>query len=229
MECLYTPDFSYGQKYISPDESELKHLRALRLRADDEVMITNGKGLAAVCHVDQGGDELTAVEYLHEYGEEANPPAIAMGLLSSRDRFEYALEKAVEFGACEFYPLITRYSQGKKIKRDRLRAKAVAAMKQCKRSRLIDIHQPVGFEEFINNLGRYDTIIVADPAGRDFGDIEISGKLIFLIGPEGGFSEEEITATSKLPGVRMLRLGCRRLRAESAAAGILALFSLQNE
>ncbi len=226
MECLYSPEFDKTMEAVPLDSDERRHLRALRLRPGDRVMVTNGRGLIAECRIEAGGADPVPLVFLPEYGESKNPPSLALGLLAARDRYEFALEKAVEFGAADFYPLITQFTQAKAIKPGRLQAKAIAAMKQCKRSRLINIHKAMKLDELIDEFQKYPTVAVADPDGMDFTDIYIPGRILAVVGPEGGFSEAELEMLRD-SNAQFLRLGNRRLRAESAAIGAMALISLQ--
>ena len=228
MECLYYPELNEQTKFADIIGAEAKHLKALRLRDNDKIMITNGTGLCAVSTVQRISKEeyrLSVKEYLSGHGEMPRKVGLAMGLLDSRDRFEIALEKAVELGVSDFYPLISDYVQGKKYNKSRTELKVIAATKQCKRARLMNVYDLVSIVDFAEMTKDYDQIILADENGQEPSQTVLKKSVLLLIGPEGGFSEDEIKTFKKDSRTESWNLGNRRLRAETAAvvcAGIVS-------
>jgi 16S rRNA (uracil1498-N3)-methyltransferase len=143
------------------------------------------------------------------------PFAVAMGILNSRERMEFALEKLTELGITDFYPLITDYAQTKEIDEKRLRQKMIAAMKQCRRSILPELHKPISISELHTLSSAFQSIFLADPKGGPIQPYPMHSTLI-LAGPEGGFSNNELEFIKSWPGIKLLRIGQRRLRAETA-------------
>ena len=113
MECLYYPDLNRIQESAFLMGDELKHARALHLQKDESVLLTNGKGLSAECLVincSKNDLTLKIIKYLENYGENTIRISLAIGVLNDRERFEFAIEKAVELGVNEIIPLITQYT-----------------------------------------------------------------------------------------------------------------------
>ncbi|MFA6571253.1 MAG: RsmE family RNA methyltransferase, partial [Bacteroidota bacterium] len=146
---------------------------------------------------------------------------LAIGILENKDRFEFALEKAIELGITDFYPLLTEFTQRKNINTGRLKLKAIAAMKQCKRSILTSIHPIVKPKDITIISKEFDKIILADENGEHPKKSNIISTLV-LIGPEGGFSETELQILKSIPNIISINLGNRRLRSETAALTALA-------
>lgn len=230
MECLYVPFALAGCSEIKIEGDEARHAKALRLRLGDSVMLSNGTGNMFSSHIIEIEKKyyLAAVdkEYFN-YGEPAKRIALALGMLDNRDRLEFALEKAVELGATDFIILNTRYSHKLKISDERLFSKALAAMKQCKRSRLIRIHSAMNIEELIQFSSEFADKILCDENGNAPKKTDITHDVLFSAGPEGGFSKEEVDKFIESDFL-LWNLGIRRLRAESAAICALSAVNIFN-
>ncbi len=219
MECFYFPGLIRQSKKLIASGDNAKHLKANHIDKEN-VMVTNGAGLSAVAFAERTGKNeftLQITDYLPDYGEETPHIALALGILSSRDRFEFAIEKSVELGVNEFFPLITDHSQKDSVNHNRLISKAIAAMIQCKRSRLPVIHPPLSLEDLLAKSVDTCRIILADPDGEPSHQLSQDMKYLILTGPEGGFSEEELRKINEADNVIKWRFGGTRLRAETAA------------
>ena len=130
------------------------------------------------------------------------------------------MEKATELGAARIVPLLCARSTvdpgGGKL--DKLRATALAACKQCGRDRLPEIAEPVPFTEF---LGAGGAMTLFHVAGDRFA-APPPGPHAVLIGPEGGFTEEEVTAAAAA-GATVASLPTPILRTETAAIAAAAV------
>ncbi len=219
MECFYFPDINRQSAMLTISGDDTKHLKANHIDKEN-VMLTNGSGLSAVALAERTGKNeftLHITEYLSDYGEEKPYIALALGILGSRDRFEFALEKAVELGVNEFFPLITAHTERNTTNHSRLLAKAIAAMIQSKRSRLPVINSPLNLESLLSQSSDFGRIILADPEGETPCKTGHNGKYLILTGPEGGFSNEELMQINSTSNLMKWRLGGTRLRAETAA------------
>jgi len=143
-------------------------------------------------------------------------------------RLDYVVQKAVEMGVSRLQPVLTRHSQVARVNTQRMRANAIEAAEQCGILSLPDIEAPVSLARLLaeRNAGRLlvfcdEDTEVSNPAAA------LSGlprsPLAVLIGPEGGFAEDERVALLELPNVVCLSLGPRILRADTAAVAALAL------
>jgi 16S rRNA (uracil1498-N3)-methyltransferase len=276
MECIYVSDFKLGLENFQLEHSYIRHLKALRLTIGQKIMFTNGNGVSGICilnEISKNFYKFITEKYLHDFGELPVKFGLAIGLLSDRNRFEFALEKAVELGVTDFYPLLTKYSEKKSINKERLQSKAISALEQCKRSKLINIHEPIELKKIFSHpepveghepvegrhpepvegchpelveghelvegrhpelvegcnsiLPDYEKIILADENGENPDAITSLNSTLCLVGPEGGFSLEEIEMIKKTGKTICWNLGKRRLRAETAGISILSFASLK--
>jgi len=143
-------------------------------------------------------------------------------------RLDYMVQKAVEMGASLLQPVLTRHGQVARVNPGRMRANAIEAAEQCgilslprlepilPLARLLAERDPPRLLVFCDEDAE-----VTNPAAAFSG---VAGAPVaVLIGPEGGFAEEERTALLKAPNVLRLSLGPRILRADTAAVAALAL------
>ncbi len=226
MEAIYLPELNEEQNEYKLPSDELNHVKVMRLNVGDKLLAINGNGITAVCAIKSITKKEAIVEimeYFFNQGENNFDISVAIGILDNKERMEFALEKVVELGAVAFYPLITEFTQRKIINVERFVQKAIAATKQCKRSKLIKIFEAQKFSEFINNISIFQTIILADENGEK--NIPTNANHIcILVGPEGGFSSKEINIIKSLPNTISLNLGNRRLRAETALITAISKF-----
>jgi 16S rRNA (uracil1498-N3)-methyltransferase len=230
MECIFSEELQKKAEDIVISGDEAKHLHVLRLNIGDEVEISNGAGLIATTVIQsiKNKSYICRVENITENkGELGFQLDLAFGIISDRNRLEFMIEKATELGVRNYYPVVTQFSQKKTINLSRLEQKALAAMKQSKRSVLPKISDPKTFPEIIELTENYNCIILSDVDGVHFEPGQFIGDCLVLVGPEGGFSPDEIEEIKKCDPI-ILSLGNRRLRTETAAILTTGLVSLMN-
>ncbi|MDP5957291.1 MAG: RsmE family RNA methyltransferase [Candidatus Marinimicrobia bacterium] len=216
--------------YISPnnltknrftlDAEEAHHAsNVLRLKVDDEIWLLDGLGTAYKGIIKQNGQEVSGeiISEFPDYSEANVKMHIAVGLIK-RDRFEWLLEKAVECGAVSITPLLLDRCVKKSLNIVRSQKIVKTAAKQCGRSRFPIVHEPNSLIQFINN--NIEHIICLNSHGEQslvsWQKNVQSNKVSILIGPEGDFSENEMTVI-KEKNIPIVTLGSRRLRTETAA------------
>jgi 16S rRNA (uracil1498-N3)-methyltransferase len=145
-------------------------------------------------------------------------------------RLDYMVQKAVEMGAAALQPVLSRFTQMNRVNIERMRANVVEAAEQCGILKLAKVEEPVALERGLNQRSHQRLLIFCDEAAETvdsvaaLADRRQAGRGIdVLIGPEGGFAEEERTALLRQPLVIRLSLGPRILRADTAAVAALAL------
>jgi 16S rRNA (uracil1498-N3)-methyltransferase len=149
-------------------------------------------------------------------------------------RLDYMVQKAVEMGVSRLRPVLTRHTQTSRVNLARMRANAIEAAEQCGILNLPEIDAPVALEKLIARWTPTRLLVfcdedaeIADPVAAlvpaRAGGLVDALPVSLLVGPEGGFAEEERAAIAKLPNVIRLALGPRLLRADTAAVAALAL------
>jgi 16S rRNA (uracil1498-N3)-methyltransferase len=231
---------------VSFSGAEFHHMiRVTRHQVGDTVRLFDGTGREAdaqLTFVTRHAATLD-VSKIEMIPEETGPRLSIAIPLPKASRAGWLIEKAVELGVTNIIPLKTSRSvvDPRSSKLDTLRQNIVAASKQCGRSRLMTISPVVAWADFLKNECKGKSVVVAHPGGASFTGTLISESLteiaaeaktkkakanpemIAAIGPEGGFTVEEITqAVSK--GGRLVSLGPRLLRVETAGAMMASVF-----
>lgn len=219
------PENIREQAYVVlPDDEAAHAARVLRKQVGDEIIVVDGAGGWYRVRLDQVGKRSVRgviVEVRREVGEPSYTLRIGMALLKNRNRFETFLEKAVEMGVSEVIPLLTQRTEKASLKTQRTHNLLVAAMKQCGRSRLVRLAEPTLFHEALEEKTSDIKLIAHEAVDPAHGLLRIleqerGQSYTILIGPEGGFTDEEIEA-ARQEGFMPVSLGPRRLRAETAA------------
>lgn len=229
MEYYYTPKQYISSGSLTIVDDEAKHLaRVLRKQAGAEIFVTDGLGnlfKTSISSVNKAVIECKIIERYTGLNEPKKKIILFQSLLKSPDRFEFAIEKSVELGVHEIYPLITDNVINKVANKvERWQAIALAAMKQSQRCRLPLVHPPVEFKETIAKTSSPLRLIAdeRDEFTHEGEKTEIkslindSAGIDLFIGPEGGFTKDE-TSLALESGFRVFNMGKRKYRSETAA------------
>lgn len=221
MIRFYAPDIDTS---VTLPESDSAHCaRVLRMHPGDEIEVVDGRGHLLRCRILDAHPKRTSVEVLSRADlSKVWPGSITIAIAPTKhnDRMEWLVEKLVEIGIDRIVPLRCRYSERKEINVERLNKIAVSAMKQSLKAILPIIEPMTPFAEFIRSCTIGQRFIAyCDPSiPRRLMATEYipASDTIILIGPEGDFSPEEITAALNA-GWKPISLGDNRLRTETAA------------
>jgi 16S rRNA (uracil1498-N3)-methyltransferase len=205
----------------------------LRLAAGETILVFNGRDgewRAAI----EGRKRPDSLSIVARTRPQDRLPDIAYVFAPLKHaRLDYMVQKAVELGASRLQPVLTRHGQVGRVNLDRMRANAIEAVEQCGILTLAEIGDPVALDRLLAERDPARLLVfcdedaeVKDPvaaltAARPPGSA--SPPLAVLVGPEGGFADDERVALLRLPNVVRLALGPRILRADTAAVAALAL------
>lgn len=217
---------------VSFDRAQANYLlNVLRLKHGDALLLFNGRdGEWQARLASTGKRALTAV--IGERMREQPRPSDLHFLFAplKHARLDYLVQKAVEMGAARLQPVITRHTQVARVNLDRMRANVIEAAQQCGILTLPEVAEPVTFKAAIGAADADRLLVfcdedaeVKDPVAALTAAARAGLPLAVLIGPEGGFAEEERDSLLKRPNVVRIALGPRILRADTAAVAALAL------
>ena len=226
---------SPGSPYALPAEAARHAIQVLRLRAGDALVLFNGEGGeygARIEDIRRAEVVVRVQEHKAVERESALQVHLAQGI-SSGERMDYTLQKAVELGVASIQPL-TMLRSVVKLDAERAHRRTLhwqhvvsAACEQCGRNRVPEVHAPLSPEHWLATQPAGNKLFLSPEGETGLGDLAPpAGPLWLLAGPEGGFDARE-SALARTAGFQPLRLGPRILRTETAAlAAIAALQAL---
>ena len=220
-----------GGGLIALDQPQAHYLRdVLRLKPGDRVLVFNGREGEWHGTLDTGGKRTVVVRL-----EAQTRPQEGGGDLHylfaplKRARLDYMVQKAVEMGVARLAPVLTRHTQTARVNTERMRANAVEAAEQCGVLAVPVVGEPVTFQALLAARDPARWLIFCDEDAEVTNPIAAlaavpkRASLGVLIGPEGGFADDERTALLKSPNVVRVCLGPRILRADTAAVAALTI------
>jgi 16S rRNA (uracil1498-N3)-methyltransferase len=233
---FYSPiPLAIGNTTALSENAAAHAIRVMRLKAGDTLILFSGDGFDYQCALTQVEKKAAYVE-VQSRTAASNESPLSIRLLqgiSSGDRMDYTIQKAVELGVTEIFPLTTERSvtklsgdrAGKRV--EHWQGVAIAACEQSGRALLPLVHAPVTLAQW---LGQHETHaslnILLNPVGaKRLAQLDQpSGHINLLIGPEGGLSGNEIALAAQ-QHFQSIVLGPRILRTETAA--VTAIASMQ--
>lgn len=215
---------------IEVDRTQANYLlNVLRLKADAPLLLFNGKDGEWLAHIAPLGRKACFLRLERQI----RPQHAAYELMYcfaplKQGRLDYMVQKAVEMGAGILQPVLTHHTQVTKINLDRVRANAIEAAEQCGILSIPICKEPLRLTQMLENWAADTDLIFADEsAGNEnpvtrLKTLSKSNKKALLIGPEGGFSQDERKLLLSKDFVTAISLGPRILRADTAAVAALA-------
>ncbi len=225
---LFYSNFNKSDSDIILDEIDSKHLsKSLRKKVGDIIRVTNGEGMEIKGEIVRLGKNIK-VNIINKVKHRENNLLIhiAISPLKNPSRFEWFIEKSTEIGISEITPLITKFSEKKKVNINRLNKIIISSMKQSNQFYLPKINSITSFDDFLKFNKDYKLIAhLKNSNSFNKKSIGSNNKIVVMIGPEGGFSEEEILKAAKLK-IKEISFGTNRLRSETA--GVYAVSMINN-
>ncbi len=196
----------------------------LRLGPGDEVKLFDdrtGEWLAEIAEA--GRKRVTLIVKRHLKARESVPDLWLLFAPIKRGRIDWLVEKATELGVARLVPVLTRRTIVERLNLERLRAHAVEAAEQCERTALPELAEPRRLGAILEDWPEDRLLYFADEGGGEpFAPAR--GPAAILIGPEGGFADEERAAIRAVAQARAVSLGPRILRADTAALAAISLW-----
>jgi 16S rRNA (uracil1498-N3)-methyltransferase len=249
-EYFYVKPSEVSERYLNVSGEEAKHIASvLRHKRGDRVVFVDGLGVEYECSLEAVTAQAVSARIINRSRKSREPirQVTLAQAIPKGTRMDLVIEKGTEIGVSAFIPLISQNSvvkpendlampgeadEGRQARWTRL---SVAAMKQSRRSVLPRIQAPTELAALWEQCDAYDLVLMADEAERrqtvaqvfkDLPENKDVRKVLCIIGPEGGFTEEE-RRRAKEKRVHPVTLGPRRLRAETAGL-VLAILALEH-
>ena len=247
MYRFYVSADQLAEKEVFISGGDVNHIKnVLRLEVGDWIVACDGNGTDYVSRIQSICSDavVASIEKVQPTGTELPVRITLFQGMPKKDKLELIIQKAVELGACEIVPVMTKrtvvkLSEEKKINKrlERWQSIAYAAAKQCDRGIIPTVHKPVSYEEALAMADQLDYNVI--PYELQTG-MEEARKIVdqackqrslgIFIGPEGGFEPEEVER-AMTRNIHPMTLGKRILRTETAGMALLSIlmFQMQGE
>jgi 16S rRNA (uracil1498-N3)-methyltransferase len=202
----------------------------LRLSAGDSILVFNGRDGEWQARIEgrKRPDQLAIVA--RQRAQDTLPDIAYVFAPLKHARLDYMVQKAVEMGASTLQPVVTRHTQVSRVNRERMRANVMEAAEQCGILSLAAVAEPVALDRYLAQREAKRLLVFCDEASEIHSPLQALQQVSaardgidILIGPEGGFAEEERALLLRQPATLRLSLGPRILRADTAGVAALAL------
>lgn len=226
------PDLGQGASIALGKEQSLYLAAVLRKNVGDEVVLFNGRDGAWLCRLSSDSKKSVVLEAVEPVAAQTPVSDLWYGFAPLKtERLDYVIQKACEMGAGVIQPVLTKFTQVSRLKHERLVANAIEAAEQCEVLSVPVVAPEVALDKLLANWSAEQgarKLLVADESAASASPVEqiaaLRGQKIgLLIGPEGGFSDEEREKLRAQPFVVPISLGPRILRADTAAVAALAV------
>lgn len=243
MYQFFVEDGQIGRDFITITGADVNHIKhVLRMKPGEDIRISNQKGKDYFCRIAELTEDFIQADIIHAEESTTELPGriyLFQGIPKG-ERMETVIEKAVELGVYEIIPVamkccVVKLDEKKAAaKQKRWQAMAETAAKQSKRSIIPKIHPVMHYKEALSYAGACDIKLVPyeNALGMEgtrsvLSSICPGDTVSIIIGPEGGFSEEEIAAAQK--SMQVISLGRRILRTDTAGIAIMSMLMLHLE
>ena len=225
---LYVSQPLQVNQSVSLDEAQSHYLsNVMKLKLGEEVFCFDGQSGEYKAQISQIGKKqclLSVIEQTKPY--QAVPDIWLIFAPVKKDNTDFIIQKATELGVRKIIPLITRYTISERIKKERFIAQAIEAAEQCRRVDIPEISDIAKFADLwqtwdkTRQLYYMDETLEGKPVAQAFANAH--DPCAILVGPEGGFSSDELAMLRKMTFAQGVKLGSRILRAETAVAAALS-------
>lgn len=238
LPFFYYEDLAAPAATINLDEAVSRHcIQVLRMQAGDQLLLTDGNGCKALCSITVADRKHCTVKILGTEQISRTMPALSLAIAftKNRSRNEWLLEKATELGVHHIIPLIAHRSEKEKLKPERLNSILVSAMLQSQQCYLPRLGNVVTLNDLVKK-GLEDYMdaqkLIAhckeDDKKSYMRTLQKGKDALVLIGPEGDFTEEEVTLCLDNDFIPV-SLGRNRLRTETAGMYACTVFNALND
>jgi 16S rRNA (uracil1498-N3)-methyltransferase len=216
---------------VALDRTQGNYLgNVLRLAAGDSILVFNGRDGEWQARI-VGRKRPDSLEVVSQTRPQDQLPDIAYVFAPLKHaRLDYMVQKAVEMGASALQPVLTRFTQVSRVNSERMRANVIEAAEQCGILSLAAVTEPMPLDRYLGQREPTRLLVFCDEAAEVQNPLQAlqqgltaTGGIDILIGPEGGFAEEERSLLLRQPRTLRLSLGPRILRADTAGVAALAL------
>ncbi len=208
--------------FITLSAEQIHHAcKVLRLKKGDEIHIFNSQNGEWRCFISNIKNNEICVKELMKFPINELGPSIACALINP-NKFFFMLEKITELGVMNIIPLITDFTQYRHFNLKKAEQIIIQACEQSRRLSIPKLHKILSLKEFIDNFDNNRLLVGLERDSSYKLENYLDFKCTFLIGPEGGFSEKEISMFKAYNCISTFHFGHNILRSETAAIAFVS-------
>lgn len=220
-----------NEKYFLIEGDEFYHLsKVLRAKEGEKIIVCSGDDYEHICTIEQMGkkDCHCLIEQTTLCPANPKKEIVLFQALPKKEYLDNIIPKAIELGVHKIVLYLIDHCAVKDIKRARVDQQVLSACKQCERSKLVEVTDPMPFKNMLKSLDEFEVVLFANEKERskkfDPNMVKNKNKIAVIVGCEGGFTKEEIAEIEK--HATSITLGSRILRTDTASLVMVALASL---
>lgn len=228
LRLYISHDLAPGSLSLGKDQSHYL-ANVMRAKPGETVLLFNGRDGEWGGRLESvGKNTVTVMVETRTRPQAAEPDLWLLAAPIKKDRIDLVAEKAAELGASALWPVFTRRTVMSRVNTDRLTAHMVEAAEQCERLCVPEMKDPDSLDKVLSRWDHGRALLYLDESGggAPLAGVVASlppGPLAVLVGPEGGFTQDERDMLARFPFAHAVGLGPRILRAETAAIAALAV------
>ncbi len=238
MKRFYVENQEENGFFVLEGEEHSHLSKVLRLRVGDSVECFFDGSQVYNCKIVEISKNYSKLEIINKYDCLQNPKTdlTLFQAMPKLDKLENVCQKLTELGVTQVVPFVSSFCVAKESpnKVERINKIIVSACKQCGRTNLLKLEQAIAFKNMLERLKDYDHVIFACefeeeslPLLTQLSKLNLSGKKVaYIVGSEGGFSQEEAEQIKLNKNVATISLGKRILRTETASVAIASMLQL---
>lgn len=230
---LYVTDKLETNKIIILEEEQTHYLKnVVKYTIGDNLLCFDNQSGEYLCNITEIGKKKTTLLVKEKTKDLYICPDIWLLFAPlKKDKTDFVIEKATELGCRKIIPTLTKYTITSNVKTSRYISQSIEASEQCRRTDLPEISEAIELKKLLQNWDKERTLFFMDETLQSKNFLTAlkeskNPKSAILIGPEGGFSEEELALLRSLDFCIGATLGPRILRAETAATSALSCWQL---
>lgn len=214
---------------VQANEKQVHYLfHVMRVQVGETVLLFNGRDGEWVCDITELNKKRGVFMPMNQTRTQQDEPGVTLAFsLIKKDNMDLVLQKATELGVARLIPLDARRSVVHAFNRERAEAIVIEAAEQCERLSVPELGEPMTVAAFLGARPKDETVVYLAERGQTTGAIPHRTDVCFAVGPEGGWTPEEIALFEKQQKTLGLNLGRLILRAETACLAILACVRFQ--
>lgn len=228
---IYISEHIYEKQIVIMEKDNFHYLKSvIRVRKSEAFRLFNeldGEFLVTIQEINRASLEIEVGALIREI-EEEKPLELALCIIK-QDRMLEAIKSAVQLGVTRIIPLVSDRTQYKQIPKEKIQKCIIGSVQQCERFKPPVLEQEINLLDFVNKFSDKQIIFACESENENNNILnlnKIEDSPVILVGPEGGFNEQEIAMIKAMKKTESVSLGRSVLRAEVAVASALACVSM---